>query len=160
MVGLVESLQPEYLQSESNPIIIANGGYLRDFPILLASCMKHKYYNFTALAWCMYLDSMQILRDAGYRRPGLDALSLDLNIERKTHSALMDAITCNKKPEMFGQPHGYTVNGIVYRSTMKLHIPIQKVYNLGVECTWYQELTSIFYEYLTPKDCISSESSP
>ena len=38
--GLVEFLHREQVQSETIPIIIAHGGYLHDFPILLASCMK------------------------------------------------------------------------------------------------------------------------
>ena len=41
MDRLVEFLQHEQVQCETIPIIIAHGGYLHDFPILLASCMKH-----------------------------------------------------------------------------------------------------------------------
>ena len=35
----------EFLQawSETIPIIITHGGYLHDFPILLANCMKNNY---------------------------------------------------------------------------------------------------------------------
>ena len=41
MEGLVEFLQHEQAQSDTVPVIIAHGGYLHDFSILLASCMKH-----------------------------------------------------------------------------------------------------------------------
>ena len=80
MNGLVEFLQHE--QSETT-IIIAHGGYLHDFPILLASCMKHNCDNFGILAECMFVDSMQILQNGGYKRPGLDVLCEELNIEKK-----------------------------------------------------------------------------
>ena len=30
-------------------VIIAHGGYVHDFPILLASCMKHNYSDFAVL---------------------------------------------------------------------------------------------------------------
>ena len=45
---------------------------MHDFPILLASCMKHNYSDFAVLAELVYVDSMQTLKDAGYQRPGLD----------------------------------------------------------------------------------------
>ena len=51
-----------------------------DFPILLASCMKHNYNDYTVLTGLMYVDSMQNLKDAGYRRPGLDARSREGDI--------------------------------------------------------------------------------
>ena len=60
------------------------------FPILLASCMKHNYNDYTVLAELMYVDSMQNLKDAGYRGPGLDAICADLKIERRGHSVLDD----------------------------------------------------------------------
>ena len=63
-------------------IIIAHGGYVHDFPILVASCMKHNYNDYTVLAKLVYVDSMQNLKDAGDRRPGLDALC-DHKIERR-----------------------------------------------------------------------------
>ena len=53
----------------------------------------------------MFLNTMQILQDDGYKRPGLDALCEELNIKKNRHSALEDAYilktVCNKKPEMF-----------------------------------------------------------
>ena len=80
MDGLVEFIRCE--QTHTPSIIIAHGGYVHDFPILLASCMKHNSNDYTVLAELMYVDSMQNLKDAGYRRPGLDALCTDLKIER------------------------------------------------------------------------------
>ena len=58
----------------------AHGVFVHDFPILLASCMKHNYNDYTVLAELVYVDSMQNLKGAGYRRPGLDALCSELEI--------------------------------------------------------------------------------
>ena len=82
MDGLVELLQA---QSETIPIIIALGGYLHAFPILPANCIKRNY-DWTPLAGCMFVDSMRILQNNGYKRPGVDALYQDLNIKRNSHS--------------------------------------------------------------------------
>ena len=83
MDGLVE-----FLQVQSETIIIAHGGYLYDFPIL-AKCMKHNY-DWTPLEGCMFVNSVLVLQNSGYRKPGLDALCKDLNMKRNQHSALED----------------------------------------------------------------------
>ena len=40
-------------------IIIAHGGYVHDYPIILESCMKHNYSDFAVLAELVHVDSMQ-----------------------------------------------------------------------------------------------------
>ena len=72
MDGLVEFLRREQAQSEIVPVIIAHWGYLHDFQILLPSCM--------------FVDSMQVLQDDGYKRSGLDALFEELNKKKFTFS--------------------------------------------------------------------------
>ena len=71
MDGLVEFIRRETTEQQ---IIKAHGGYVPDFLILLASCMKHNYNDFPILA---ELDS----------RPGLDAPCAKLNIGVREHSA-------------------------------------------------------------------------
>ena len=73
MDALVDFLSPEQANSETIPIIIAHG-FLNDFPILLANCVKHSYDNYSILTNCTYVD-MLMFRNAGYAKPGLDALS-------------------------------------------------------------------------------------
>ena len=90
MDGLVRFLHREQARSETLPFIIAHGGYLHDFPILLASCMKHNCDKFGILTECLFVDSMQILKNDSYKRPGLDALCEELNKKRSSHSALED----------------------------------------------------------------------
>ena len=112
MDGLVAFLHREQAQSETIPIIIARGGYLHDFPILLANCMKHDGDEFRILLQCMFVESMQILQDDGYERPSLDALCEEVDIKRNVHSALEDAYILqtvyNNKPELLDYPYGYT----------------------------------------------------
>ena len=43
--------------------------------------MKHNYNDYTVPAGRMHVDSMQNLKDVGYRRHGLDVLCADLKIE-------------------------------------------------------------------------------
>ena len=110
MDGLVAFIRREATEPA---IIIAHGGYVHDCPILLASCMKHNYSDFAVLAELLYVDSMQNLKDAGYRRPGLDALCEELKIERRGHSALDDAkilqnVCTMKSEEMLQNSYGYT----------------------------------------------------
>ena len=91
---------------------------MHDFPILLARCMKHNYNDYAVLAEQVYVDSMQNLKEAGYRRPGLDALCDELKIERRGHSALDDAkilqTVCTMiSEEMLENPYGYTFTDII-----------------------------------------------
>ena len=64
-----------------------HGGYCHDFPILLANCMKHNCdFHFTALAECVYVDSMLGIQNSGYQKPDLDAPCQDLNtLQRIQH---------------------------------------------------------------------------
>ena len=91
----------------------------------------------------MFVNSMQILQDDGYKRPCLDALCEELIIKRSSHSALEDAIlktVCNKKPEMLDHPYGYTFGDITYHLNRKLPLPIRKMYSLATECASYQDV--------------------
>ena len=107
--------------------IIAHRGYSHDFPILLASCMKHNCNKFGILTECMFVDSMQFLQDDSCKRPGLDALCEELNIKGSSHSALEDAYilktVCNKKPEIPDHPYGYTFGDITYHLNRELLLP-------------------------------------
>ena len=115
MDGLVAFIRCE---ATEQAIIIAQGGYVHDFPILLASCMKDNYSDFAVLAVLVYVDSMQNLKDAGYRRPGLETLCEELKIERRGYSALDDAkilqtVCTMKSQEMLQNPYGYTFIDII-----------------------------------------------
>ena len=131
MGGLVDILHHEQVQSETTIlVIIAHDGYSHDFLILLANCMKDDCaFHLTALAECMYIDSMQVLKNRGYKRPGLDALYNDLNMKRNGHSAFADAeillTICKSVSEIFNQQYGFTFENILHHLDQKLLLPIQ-----------------------------------
>ena len=122
--------------------------------------MKHNYNDYTVLARLMYVDSMQNLKDAGYRRPRLDALCADLKIERRGHSALDDAkilktVCTMKSEEMLQNPYGYTFIDIISYLDAKLPIPLQRVCGLANRCTSHAELEDILYGYARPKTALN-----
>ena len=84
----------------------------------------------------MFVDSMQILQDDGYKRPSPDALCEELNT-------------------MLDHPYGYTFRDIAYRLTRKLPLPIRKVYSLATKCPSYQVLGCILYEYVKTKSALN-----
>ena len=158
MDGLVEFIRRK--QAHTPSLIIAHEGYVHDFPILQESCMKHNYNDYTVLAELMYADSMQNLKDAGYKRPGLEALCADLKIERRGHSALADAkilktVCTMKSEEMLHNPHGYTFIDIISYWNTKLPIPLQRVYGLANRCTSLAELEDMMYGYARPKTALN-----
>ena len=112
---------------------------MHDFPILLASCMKHNYNDYTVLVELMYVDSMQNLKNAGYRGPGLDALCEELKIESSGHSAEDDAkilqtVCTMKSEEMLQYPYGHTFIDIMSYLNAKLPVPLQRVYGPVNRC--------------------------
>ena len=131
-----------------------------DFPLLLASCMEHNCNDYTVLAELMCVDSMQNLKDAGYRRPGLDALCAAHQIERRGHSALDDAkilktVCAMKSEEMLHNPYGYTFIDIISYLNTRLPIPLQRVYGLANKYTSHAELEDILYGYVRPKTALN-----
>ena len=155
MDGLVEFIRCERTHTPS--IIIARA---HDLPILLASCMKQNYNDYTVLAELVYVDSMQNLKDVGYRSPGLDALCVELKIERRGHSALDDAkvqknVCTMKSEEMLQNPYGYTFIDIISYLNTKLPIPLQRVYGLANKYTSNAELEDVLYGYGRPKTALN-----
>ena len=109
--------------------------------------MKHNYSDFAILAELVYVvDSMQNLKDAGYRRPGLE----ELKIERSGHSPLDDAkilqTICTTKSEL-QNPYGYTFIDIISYLNARLPVPLQRVYGLANRCASHAELEYILDGY-------------
>ena len=156
MEGLVEFIDQE--SDSLPPIIIAHGGYLHDFPILLANCMKHNI-DYTPLTMYTFVDSMQLFQDDGYTKPGLDALCERFDIDSKRHSALEDAkvlkTICNMNPDIMDHPYGYTLKDIRHHLDIKLPISILSIYELARYCSSYQELEDVLYEHVTRKTALN-----
>ena len=122
--------------------------------------MKIKHANHYTI---VYVDRTPNLKDAGYRRPELDALCEELKIERRGHSALDDAkyyrpfALLMKSQEMLQNPYGYTFIDIISYLNAKLPIPLRRVYGLANRCASHAELGYILYGYET-KDCAEYEA--
>ena len=149
VISLIEFIHNEQLRNKTDPIIIAHGGHLHDFPILLANCIKH---NFGVLIDCLFVDSVHIFENEGYRRPGLDTLCQGLDIQRNMHSALGDARILkevfNKKLELLDHPYGYTFMDVVVYFNGKLPISISKLYTWAIACCSYAELELSLIKYV------------
>ena len=144
VISLNEFIHNEQLQSKTDPIIIAHGGYLHDFPILLANCMKYNFNDYGILKDCLFIDSVHIFTDDGYRRAGLDTLYKELYIKRNIHSGLGDArilkAVFDKKPELLDHPYGYTFKDIVTRA---------------MACCSYAELDLICIKFVKKKTALN-----
>ena len=143
MDGLVAFIRREAMEPA---IIIAHRGYVHDFPILLASCMKHNYSDFAVLAELVCVDIMQNLKDVGYRRPGLDALCEELKIERRGHSAvdnakILQTVCTTESEEMLQNPYGYTFIDISY---LECKVTYTR-YGLANRCASHAELEYILH---------------
>ena len=107
----------------------------------------------------MFIVSVHILKDDGYQRPGLDTLCQELNIKRNIHSALEDACILKtffiKKPELLDHPYGYTSKDIVSHLNGKLPVSIQRLFDLALTCSPYEELQSILFEYVKRKTALN-----
>ena len=107
------------------------------------------------LKHCLFVDSVRIFENEGYRRHGLDTLRQELNIKRTIHSALGDVRILkslfDKKPELLDHPYGYSFKDIVSHLNGKLPISIQKVFDLALKRSSYAKLESILFEYVKKK---------
>jgi len=160
MISMIDFIQSEQTLSDTDPIIVAHGGYYNDFPILLANCMKHGFDNYGILKNCLFVDSVDLFKDDGYERPGLDNLCREFKMKREFHSALEDAlilkrIVCDKRSEL--NLYTYTFKDIENFLIMKLPISIERVYNLARKSLSYRELSSILFQHVKKKTALNKK---
>ena len=154
MTEMIGFIQCEQLDSNTNPIILAHGGYYNDFPILLANCTKHSFTDYGILKNCLFVDSIDLFKDVGYEKSSLNNLCHEFKIKRDFHSALEDAlilkrILCDKKSELCDHMYSYTFKDIGVWLNQKLPIPIKKIYDLERECSYPSDLRTLLYQRLT-----------
>ena len=159
MVAFIEFIRVEQLQSGTCPTIIAHSGYLHDFPILLANCMKHKFTDFDILHDCVFVDSVRILKDNGYQRPGLYSMCQELGLSRNNHSALEDArllkTVFTQLPDLLEHSYSYTFIDIMTYLRTKTPVSIQKVYNWARNCRSSAELDLMLVKFVRAKTALS-----
>ena len=162
MISMIDFVQSEQSVSDTDPIIVAHGGYYNDFPILLANCTKHGFGDYGILKDCLFVDSVDLFKDAGYERPGLDNLCREFKLKRGFHSALDDAlllkrIVCDKRSKLYDNLYTYTFKDIENFLIMNLPIPIERIYNLARRCLSYRELASMLFESVTKKTALNKK---
>ena len=113
--------------------------------------MKHGFIDYGILKDCSFVDSVELFKDADYKRPGLDNLCRKFKMKREFQSALEDArilrhIVSDKRPELFDHPYTYTFKDIVTCLNWKLPLPMKRIFNLALKCLSYKELESILFE--------------
>ncbi len=147
-----------YKESDGSPTIIAHGGYLHDFPILLANCLKYEFQDFHVLQRCTFVDSVQHLQDIGYRKPGLDALCRNLGLSRCTHSALEDARLLKTVFQKLLLQPSYSYSFIDIKSYLRSKMPIEipTVYRWSKQCWSSRDLESILLKFVRKKTALNN----
>ena len=150
MTGFLDFIRAEQMHSTTQAILIAHGGYYHDFPILLKNCIKHDFKDINLLRECLFVDSMNIFKDAGFPRPGLDTLSQLAHVQRYGHSALKDVYLLRDVAHYFpnvllDHPYSYTYIDIRKLLRDKLPVSIHQLYTKARQCISYTEL----YDWLS-----------
>ena len=131
MDDLIDFINEESIDEQ--PTIIAHGGHLSDFPLLLVNCMKANY-DYTRLAMYRFIDSMKVLQDKGYENPGLDTFSTTTT---RRHSAVDDVKVLKHVVNTLllqdintSSQHTYTLDEIFHYLNGKLPLKIYLLYEL------------------------------
>ena len=135
--------------------IVAHGGYLSDFPLLLANCMKENF-DYTWFKKCEFIDSVKELQRHGYKRPGLDSLSSSPN---RVHSAVRDVellreIATKLLPQTLNI---YTLRDIEQYMQIKMPISIAELRNLAADTS--RHLEAVLYELAVEKTALSKKQA-
>ena len=157
MQALVHFISTESTGTD-HPIIIAHGGYFTDFPILFANCFKYGFHDLDVFQRCTFVDSVKLLQNVGYVKPGLDALCNNLGLSRCTHhSALEDARLLKVVFERLHlrPSHGYSVLDINSYLCVKMPLSIQLVSHWARQCSSSQELQSFLLPYAWKKTALN-----
>ena len=156
MCALVDFIS---IESTDPPTIIAHGGYHHDFPILFANCHKYCFQDFNVFHQCTFVDSVQLLQDLGYKKPGLNAMCNELGLSRMTHSASKDAYMlqymCNRLRLI--PTNGYSVLDINSYLCLKMPLAIPMIFQLMKQCNSYQQLKSLLLPYVREKTALNAK---
>ena len=60
---------------------------------------------------------------------------------------------CKKKSKIIN--HGFAYEDVLHHMDQKLKLPIQMVYTLAIECSLYQELISLLYDYVAANTAVN-----
>ena len=153
----------KFVKSETaTPTLIAHNGYLCDFPLLFANCMKYNlevediFKNYT------FVDTIKVLQRMGCRKTGLKTIS---SVKYQQHNAASDA---KALASTFTKQEVYTnllnqnreicsTGDILQFLGRKLSIPIDKLCILSSSVNNVEQLTYFLKEYTHKKTALSNE---
>ena len=148
------------LYDREETMIIGHGSFYNDYPILLAQCMKNRYPYESELHHFTFIDSMLILRDKGYSKPGLDALS---GISNRLHGAEYDVRllqTVVQKLLHYDdliERHAYTLDDIHEYMKERLPISINDIQVLAKKAKSCDDLEIILYKYCSKNSALNKK---
>ena len=154
MNGLITFISTE----ERNPPtkIIAHGGYLSDFPLLLVNCMKENF-NYTWFEKCEFIDSVKELQRLGYKRPGLDSLSSSNRIHSAAEDVeLLREIASNLLPQSLNM---YSLRDIEQYMHDKMPVTITELRNLAADTTTSLYLEAVLYELAVTNTALNKKQA-
>ena len=167
---LVKFITTEELNSCSSEdvIIIAHGGYLSDFQLLIVNCMKHNF-NYHAFDHYKFIDSMKLFQDLGYSRAGLDALYMKINGERRIyHSAISDVMTLQNVVTSLivgdliplFRRSWFVLHEVLLFLEKKLPISVEGVKRISISALSHESFKNELVEYTCRKTALSMEQLP
>ena len=132
---MVKFIGNESDDDDESPIIIAHGGVLHDFPILLTNCMRHNV-DYSMLERCRFIDSMERLKRHGYAKPGLQTFRCTGD---KKHCAYDDArvleFLCRLNYRLIYEPPYLTFTDVLQHLETKMPISITSLVRLARDIT-------------------------
>ena len=167
MVAFLDFIQREQIKSSTAPVIIAHGGYLFDFPILLANCMKYGVSDYGILINCSFIDSIELFKAFGYTKPGLDTLCNKFGLERYTHSALSDvqilctvftqhSISYKYNMKCINTVRTYKFEDLLFHLKQKLPVPIQTINSWALKCNSKEDLELSLTKFVQKKTALNA----
>ena len=171
MNDLIQFIKQEELNKveKSITVLIAHGGYLFDYPLLITNCMRRsdsttiEHSNFVeAMKHYIFIDSIQVLQRLGYKRTSLDVLKDNSNNSR-IHSAAKDVtilrdivkkynVLCNITLSLSN-----TLQDILCYIQTKLPISINELCKFADEALSREDLETILHTYVNKKTALNAK---
>ena len=152
----------QFIKSETDtPTIIAHGGYLFDFPLLFANCLKHNIDITEEFKKYKFIDSIKVLKEFNIcKRHGLQSISEN---HYHQHSAVEDAkalmnVFTKQYPykEIIKQTQlVYLANGILQILEEKLPVSINELHSIVSATYCIEHLIQKLEQYVYRKSALN-----
>ena len=157
--SLITFIEQEEGEEDMETFIIGHGSYQTDFPILFVNCMK-THYDYHRFHTFNFVDSVQIFKDKGFQRPGLETLSDTVD---RIHSAVKDIEILQrvikrwlKYDDVTSRKYVYSFEDVLRFINMKLPITIRHLYEVADQSISLQNFISELYQYTKSKTALNN----